>query len=170
MRIDPKGMNKMHESSSVKNASIVMMAMGFYTLVISLLWIFLTDVGFVSDFETYIGQTWPEYVSSSPVHAEIYLITKRLIGIEMFPISLLIILITQKSYRRAEKWSWLALLITGAVLWGSLIGYRLSIGYFGFDTPLRASSSMTPIVGLLLLIIGLALPAKAIFRKKLASI
>jgi len=136
--------------------------MGVFTLVISLLWIFLTDVGFVSDFETFIGQDWQDYVVSNPLEAEIYLITKRLIGVMMFPISILIILISQTSYRRAETWSWFALLITGAVLWGSLIGYRLSIGYFLFNTPLRASSSMTPIVGLILLIIGLALPAKAI--------
>jgi Mn2+/Fe2+ NRAMP family transporter len=144
-----------------------MIAMGIFTLVISLLWIFLTDVGFVSDFETFIGQDWQDYALSNPLEAEIYLITKRLIGVLMFPISVLIILITQKSYRRAETWSWYALLITGAVLWGSLIGYRLSIGYFLFNTPLRASSSMTPIVGLILHIIGVTLPAKAILRTNL---
>jgi hypothetical protein len=154
----------MEESSSVRTASIVMIAMGVFTLVISLLWIFLTDVGFVSDFETFIGQDWHEYVISNPLEAEIYLITKRLIGVMMFPISILIILISQTSYRQAEIWSWYALLITGVVLWGSLIGYRLSIGYFLFNTPLRASSSMTPVVGLVLLIIGLALPAKVIVR------
>lgn len=153
------------QASSVKSASIVMVAMGVYALVISLLWVFLTDVGFISDFETFIGQTWNEYVSRYPKHAEIYLITKRLIGVEIFPISILIILITRKSFSKAEKWSWFALLITGAVLWGSLIGYRISIGYFGFDTPLRASSSMTPLVGLILLVIGLALPAKTMFGK-----
>lgn len=152
------------ETSSVRTASMVMMAMGIFTLVISLLWIFLTDVGFVSDFETFIGQDWHEYVLSNPLEAEIYLITKRLIGVFMFPISILIMLITQKSYRKAETWSWFALLIAGAVLWGSLICYRLSIGYFLFNTPLRASSSMTPIVGIILLILGLALPAKVIFR------
>lgn len=155
----------MEESSSVKTASIVMMVMGVFTLVISLLWIFLTDVGFVSDFETFIGQDWQEYVVSNPLEAEIYLITKRLIGVMMFPLSILIILITQTSYRKAEKWSWYALLITGVTLWGSLIGYRLSIGYFLFNTPLRASSSMTPIVGLILLIVGLTLPAKTILGR-----
>ena len=83
----------------------------------------------------------------------------------MLPISILIILITQKSYSKAQKWSWYALLIAGAVLWGSILVYRISIGYFSFDTPLRASSSMTPIVGLILLIIGLILPAKAILAE-----
>jgi hypothetical protein len=154
----------MHESPAIKRGSTVMMIMGVFTLVISLLWIFLTDVGFISDFETFMGQPWQDYVRSYPQHAEIYLITKRLIGVEMLPISILILLITQKCYRRAEPWSWFALLITGSILWGSLIVYRLSIGYFSFDTPLRASSSMTPIVGLIMLLIGLALPAKTIFQ------
>ena len=153
------------EDSSVKTASIVMTALGVFTLVISLLWIFMTEVGFVSDFEAYTGTTFTDYLASSPKHAEIYIITKRLIGVQMFPISILIILIAQKSYSKAEKWSWYALLIAGAVLWGSILVYRISIGYFSFDTPLRASSSMTPIVGLILLIVGLALPAKKFFSK-----
>jgi hypothetical protein len=46
-----------------------MIAMGIFTLVISLLWIFLTDVGFVSDFETFIGQDWQDYALSNPLEA-----------------------------------------------------------------------------------------------------
>jgi len=153
------------QDSSVKIASIVMTALGVFSLVISLLWIFMTEVGFISDFEAYTGTTFADYLASSPKYAEIYIIAKRLIGVQMFPISILIILIAQKSYSKAEKWSWYALLIAGAVLWGSILVYRISIGYFSFDTPLRASSSMTPIVGLILLIVGLALPAKKFFSK-----
>ena len=154
------------QGSSVRAASIVVTTMGVYTLVISLLWIFMTEVGFVSDFEAYTGTTFAEYLAISPKHAEIYIITKRLVGVQMFPISILIILIAQKSYNKAEKWSWYALLIAGAVLWGSILVYRISIGYFSFDTPLRASSSMTPIVGLILLIVGLTLPKKKFFGKR----
>ena len=153
------------EDSSVKIASIIMTALGVFSLVISLLWIFMTEVVFISDFEAYTGTTFADYLVISPKYAEMYIITKRLIGVQMFPISILIILIAQKSYSKAQKWSWYALLIAGAVLWGSILVYRISIGYFSFDTPLRASSSMTPIVGLILLIVGLALPAKKFFSK-----
>jgi hypothetical protein len=89
----------MYESPAIKRGSTVMMILGVFTLVISLLWIFLTDVGFISDFEAFMGQPWQDYVRSYPQQAEIYLITKRLIGVEMLPISILILLITQKSYR-----------------------------------------------------------------------
>jgi hypothetical protein len=75
----------------------------------------------------------------------------------MLLISLLIIFITKKSYSKAEKWSWYALLITGIMLWGSLMGYRFVIGYI-------APSIVTFVIGTALFVIGIALPAKEILR------
>ncbi|MCP8311127.1 MAG: hypothetical protein L6N94_06485, partial [Candidatus Methylarchaceae archaeon HK01M] len=63
------------------------------------------------------------------------------------------------SYSKAEKWSWYALLIAGIILWGSLIGYRIVIGYL-------APSIVTFIIGLVLFVVGITLPAKAILSKK----
>jgi hypothetical protein len=71
------------------------------------------------------------------------------------------IFITQKSYSRGEKWSWYALLIAGIITWGSLIGYKVAIGYFEPTT-----SSMTFIIGAILFAIGIVLPAKAFLSKK----
>ncbi len=144
-------------SSSVRTASKLMMAMGFYALVVSLFWIFLTDVFFVSDFGAYTGQSLSDALASGSKPAELWLIAKRLIGVELLPISVLIILITQKSYSKGEKWSWYALLVAGLMTWGSLIGYKVAIGYFQ-PTP----SSMTFIIGAILFAIGIVLPAKAI--------
>jgi len=146
--------------SSVKIGSKVMLVMGVYTLVVSLLWIFLTEVAFVSDVAVYTGQTWSEFLASSPKHAELYIITKKLLGIELLLASALIILIAQKSYSRGEKWSWYALLIAGILTWGSLIGYRIVIGY------VESIGIMTFLIGIILFVIGVALPAKAILGKK----
>ena len=151
-------MIKMQESS-VKTASKVMLAMGMYALIMSLFWIFLTELIFVSDFLGYTGQSYSDFLASSPKSAEIYMITKKLLGITLSLISLLIILITQKSYSRAEKWSWYALLIAGIILWGSLIGYRIVIGYL-------APSIVTFIIGAALFVVGIVLPAKEILGKK----
>lgn len=98
------------QASSVKIGSKIMMVMGVYTLVISLLWIFLTELMFVSDIKAFTGHTWSDFLVSSPKFAELYMITKRLLGITLFLISLLIVFITQKSYSRGERWSWYALL------------------------------------------------------------
>jgi hypothetical protein len=143
------------QTSSVKIGSRVMYTMGLYALVMSLFWIFLTEMIFMSDFLSYTGQSYADYLASSPKPAELYIVTKKLWGIMMLLISLLIIFINQKSYSKGEKWSWYALLITGIMLWGSLIGYRIVIGYI-------APSIVTFIIGTALFLIGIALPAKEI--------
>jgi len=146
------------QSSSVRSGSWVMYAMGIYTLVMSLFWIFLTEVVFVSDFLAFTGQSYSDYLASSPNFADIYMITKKLWGVTMLLVSILIIFITKKSYSKGEKWSWYALLISGVMLWGSLIGYRFVIGYV-------APSIVTFVIGTALFVIGIALPAKEILSK-----
>ena len=142
-------------TSSVKTGSKVMYVVGIYTVVMSLFWIFLTEVIFVSDFLAFTGQSYADYLASSPKTAELYMITKKLWGLTMLLISFLIIFITRKSYSKGEKWSWYALLIAGTMLWGSLIGYRIVIGYL-------APSIVTFIIGAALFLVGIALPAKEI--------
>jgi hypothetical protein len=147
--------------SFVKVGSSVMMAMAVFALVVSLLWIFITEVMFVSDFRAYTGEDLADALAAGSKSAELWLLTKRLWGVELTAVSLLMLFITAKSYARGEKWSWYALLVTGCILWGSLIGYKAAIGYFQ-PTP----SSMTFIVGAVLFAVGLALPARAILSGK----
>jgi hypothetical protein len=149
------------QAKSVKSGATVMLVMAIYALVISLSWIFVTEIMFVSDFAAYTGQTYADYLATNPRYAEIYIITKKLLGIELLASSLLMIFITQTSYRKGEKWSWYALLVAGVITWGSLIGYKIVIGYFRPN-----ASSMTFIIGAILLVVGLALPAKAILGTK----
>jgi hypothetical protein len=145
--------------SSVRTGSWVMFAAGIYTLVMSIFWIFLTEVVFVSDFLSVTGQSYNEYLVQAPDYAELYMLTKKLWGFAMLIVSILTIFITKKSYSKGEKWSWYALLIAGVMLWGSLIGYRVFIGYV-------APSIITFIIGTILFVIGIALPAKEILANK----
>lgn len=138
-----------------------MLAMGIYALVLSVSWIFLTEIMFVSDFEAYTGQSLSDAVASHSKSAELWIIGKRLIGVELLSTSLLMIFIVQNGYSKGEKWSWFALLFTGIITWGSLIGYKVVIGYFEL-TP----SSMTFIVGAILFVVGVVLPAKEILGSK----
>ena len=147
--------------SSVKIGSSIMMAMSVFALVISLLWISITEVMFVSDFLAYTGQDLSDALAAGSKAAELWLLTKRLWGVELLVISLLMLLITASSYSKGEKWSWYALLVTGCILWGSLIGYKVIIGYFQ-----PTMSSMTFIVGAILFAIGIAFPARAILGKE----
>jgi hypothetical protein len=138
-----------------------MMAMSIFALVVSVLWFSITEVMFVSDFLAYTGVALSDALTEGSKSAELWLFAKRIWGIELLAVSLLMTFVTAKSYKKGEKWSWFALLVTGCIFWGSLIGYKLAIGYFQ-PTP----SSMTFIVGAILFILGIAVPARAIFGKK----
>jgi hypothetical protein len=149
--------------SSVKIGSSIMMAMAVFALIVSILWVSITEVMFVSDFLAYTGQGLSDALDAGSKSAELWLTTKRLWGFELVGISVLMIFVTARSYAKGERWSWYALLVTGCILWGSLIGYKVAIGYFQ-----PTMSSMTFIVGAILFAIGIAVPAKAILSKKTA--
>jgi hypothetical protein len=149
------------QKTSIKIGSSLMMAMAVFAFVISILWISITEVMFVSDFLAYAGQSFSDALATGSKSAELWLTAKRLWGVELLGISSLMIFITSKSYSKGEKWSWYALLVSGCILWGSLIGYKVAIGYFQ-----PTMSSMTFIVGAILFAIGIVVPAKAILGKK----
>ena len=145
----------------LKIGSSIMMAMAVFAFIVSLLWLSITEVMFISDFLAYTGENLSDALAQGSKPAELWLLTKRIWGVELLAISLLMIFITEKSYKKGEKWSWYALLVTGCIFWGSLIGYKLAIGYFQ-----PTVSSMTFIVGAILFAIGITVPAKAILSKK----
>ena len=127
--------------------------MGIYALVMSLTWVFLTDLVFVSDFLGYTDQSYHDFLSANPKPAEIYMITKKLLGVMLSLISFVIIMVTQKSFSKGEKWGWYTLLVSGIIFWGGLLGYRIIIGYV-------APSIVTFLIGAGLFVIGIILPAK----------
>jgi hypothetical protein len=147
------------QSSAVRNGSRVMYVVGIYIVVMSLFWVFFTEIIIVSDFLAFTGQSYANYLTVSPETAKLYIITKKLWGFTMLLIGFLTIFITRKSYSKGEKWSWYALLTSGIMLWGSLIGYRFWIGYV-------APSIVTFIIGTALFVVGIALPAKEILSKR----
>jgi hypothetical protein len=149
------------QATSTRIGLTLMMAQAVYALVLSLFWMLVTDVMFVSIFAGYTGQTLADALVGQSKAAELWLITQRLVGVQLFAVSVLMIFVTQKSYNKGEKWSWYALLIAGAVTWGSLIGYKVVTGYFD-----PTISSTTFVIGALLFILGIVLPARAILGKK----
>ena len=137
-----------------------MFGLGIYTIVMSIFWVTITETMFVSDFAAYTGQNVSEHRETSPKTAEIYVITKRLVGVELLLVGVLVALISHNSYAKGERWSWYALLVAGLMTWGVFIAYRILIGYW-------ASVGLVPfLVGLILFMVGIALPARAILGKR----
>ncbi|MFX1367222.1 MAG: hypothetical protein ACFFAY_01295 [Promethearchaeota archaeon] len=144
---------------SLKIGSTLMFGMGVFALIMSILWIFVTEIMFVSDFLHYTGVTFDDYLFTSPTYAEIYIITKRLVGLTILSATVPMLFITHTSYQKGERWAWYALFVTGGLLWGSLLGYRIFIGYIG-------GSSITFVAGLALWLLALLIPFKDFFGKE----
>jgi hypothetical protein len=145
--------------TSLKVGSTIMFGMGIFALIMSILWIFITEIMFVSDFLFYTGGSFQDYLVASPTYAEIYIITKRLVGFMILAAAVPILFITHKSFQKGERWSWYALFITGGLMWGTLLGYRIFIGYIG-------GSSITFVAGLALWLLALLIPVKEFFGKE----
>jgi len=147
------------QKSKIEIGSFLILFMSMYILVMSILWIFLTEIMFVSDFAYVTGYQFSEHPDT--VLSGFYIITKKLIGFILLANGFMILLINQKSYRKGEKWSWYAILIGGGISWGTFIGYKIFIGYIGL-------SMITFAIGAILLVIGLGFPAKEILRRSSA--
>ena len=63
--------------STVKIGSSIMMAMAIFALVVSVLWISITEVMFVSDYLAYTGQGLSDALAAGSKSAELWLTTKR---------------------------------------------------------------------------------------------
>jgi len=135
-----------------------MFFMSFFALIVSILWIFITEIGFVSDFLFYTGGAFSDYLAAYPVYGEMYIITKKLIGFVMLVTSIQFLFITKKGYEVGERWAWWALLITGGMFWGLFLGYRIYIGYY-------AISMMTFVLGLIIWLLAILIPYKDFFGK-----
>ncbi|MFX1485018.1 MAG: hypothetical protein ACFFCP_17710, partial [Promethearchaeota archaeon] len=73
---------------TLKIGTMLMYCMGFFALVVSILWIFVTEIMFVSDFLFYTGEAFPDYLAANPAYGEMYIITKKLVGLVMLTASI----------------------------------------------------------------------------------
>jgi len=145
--------------NNMKLGTFFMNFMGCYIVGIGFLMIFVTEIMFISDFFEYTGLTYQQYYETSQAFAEIFILQKKVMGFMICAIGVLVLFIVQKGYRKGEKWAWYALLITGCLVWGTFIGYKILIRYYG-------GSMITFVVGAVLLVLGLILPSKEILKNK----
>ena len=132
---------------------------GWYMLVMGILMIFVTEIMFISDFYAYTGVSYQTYYATNQVYAEIFIIQKKLMGIIISALGVLTLFVVKQGFSKGQKWSWFAILIIGVIIWGSFIGYKIIIEYFG-------GSMITFVVGAVLFILGLIFPVKLFLKNK----
>lgn len=143
----------------LKLGTYFIVIMGVYILVLGFLMIFATELLFTADFNWYTDTAYVDYYLSQQMFAEIFIVQKKIMGFMLFCVGFLILAITLLNYRDGIKWSWYLILISGCLVWGTLIGYPILLGYFGVDVILS-------IIGAALLFLGLFIPFKSFFKKK----
>ena len=151
----------MQPAPSVKIGWKIMLAHGIYIAGIGLLMIFLAKTMFVPTFTSFTAQSWSDFLVANPKPAELFIITERALGAMVLSAGLFIALVASESYRKAEKWSWYTLLIISILGWGTWLAYHISAG--------DLKGLVAVYIGIVLFVIGIALPARAILGEKAAG-
>ena len=147
------------ESRSVSIAWKVMMVPNFVVLLLGLVFTFIPDAVLSSGFGLFSGQSWSSLVSASPKTAEFILLTAgRMFGVHILAMNVLGIAVTLKSFRKGERWSWYALLISFTF---GLVFDAAAVFIIG-----EIAVVVVDIIMLLLVYIALGISAKDILSKK----
>ena len=142
------------ESKALKTGSIVMVVMSVYGLILGLAWLFAAKALTTPVFDTFTGQTWSDFVTANAKAADLWTMNTRLTAAFALAVSILGIFVALTSYRKGEKWSWFAFLVPGIIVWGSNVAYYVALA--------SVMNTVIALIGLVLLVIGLVIPAKAI--------
>jgi len=146
------------ESKALKTGSIVMVVMAVYGLILGLIWLFGAEALTTPIFASFTGQTWSDFVTANAKAADLWIMNNRLTVAIVLAVSILGILLALTSYRKGEKWSWFAFLVSGIIVWGSHVAYYITLA--------SSMNTVLMLIGLVLLVIGLVIPAKAILAGK----
>ena len=150
----------MQPAPSIKIGSKVMLAMGIYLAALGVFLVAAPQLVFEEEFEAFTGKSWTDFISGSPKSSQLFLMLVKFIGAHVLSIAALVIGITLVAYRKGEKWSWYTLLISGIIGWGGSLSYFITLGIAG-----ALIGSLIAIIGTVLFVIAIALPAKAILSK-----
>lgn len=144
------------ESRLLRIGWIVMLILGVYWFLGSIYWLVALVPG-MTEFEQTAGQSWESFVAANtPAVADWAKMALVLHGITLIAYAVLVIPITLYAYRRGQKWSWYTLLASGLIYHLGMLIHHIITG----------ANLSIPIIGLVLLVIALAVPAKDILTQK----
>ena len=145
-------------SKSLKVGWIVLYVMGLFKVYMGVMLVFATQSLFIPNFEAFTTKAFADFATDYPKAAEMFIMMERLLGAALLGSAVFVLFMVWNSYRKGHKWSGYALLFADVLGWGSALVYQIIIGY--------AMATMMMIIGIILFVIGIVLPAKAILGKK----
>ena len=132
--------------------------MTILALVYALLAVIKPDFFVARSFQLYTEQSWNDYLDASPMLANYMLILERMAGGMGFAVSIAGLFVLITVFRKVEKWAWFYIATVSIIGWGNTL-----VANIAFKNPITITII---IIGLVLLIIGLIIPAKDFLGKR----
>jgi hypothetical protein len=144
------------QSRAVSFGWIVMLILGIFWLYLGIYKLIDPEIMIESWFETMGDQSWAAFVAANP-EATVDFVQLLVIslGTTQLAIAAFVLIITLYGYRRGEKWAWYTLLVGNIILFASML----------ISGILNSMNLNMSVLGLVLLIIALAVPAKKILSQ-----
>lgn len=140
----------------LKAGTIVLLVLFILTAAYSILDIVAPSITLEGDFQAVTGGSYEGVLESGPLF--ISMLYLRHMGVASFAVSIAAVFILLGGFRKAERWAWWALLVTGAIVVGFATVVNFTIAnWFDFTTH---------VVVLAWLFAGLLIPVKVFFARK----
>lgn len=147
----------METKKSNQVSLVILMIMMIIALMYALTGFIKPDLLVARSFQQYTGQSYSNYSAESPELANYMLILERMaagLGV-VVALGALIVLFT--AFRQGLKWAWFYILICGILGWGDTLFANVTM-----NNPLLIAVN---IIGIVLIVIGLIIPAKDFLAK-----
>ena len=140
----------------LKVSTVILLIMLVFGGVYSLMLIFTPKMILSSGFEAETGEQLEDIQNANYLKVMV----SEMMNMGVLGLSAVIsaIFILFAAFRKAEKWAWWALLVTGVLAWGYGSIYNIITG--------DMLNSLLHLIGIVIFLVGLLLPVKAFFAKK----
>jgi len=146
------------KNKSIKIGTIILLVMFIIGMVYGLFSIVYAESTAKSNYSLYTGKAWSEIIVSNPKLAQLYTEIIRLAGGLGIALQIAGFFILIAAFRKGKKWAWFCILFITLIGWISVLAHDIFLKDINFI--------IVDCVGLALLILGLAIPAKAILGKQ----
>jgi hypothetical protein len=140
----------------LKAGTIVLLILFILTAAYSILDIVAPSITLEGDFQAVTGGSYEGVLEPGPLF--ISMLYLRHLGVASFAVSIAAIFILVGGFRKAERWAWWALLVSGGIVVGfGVVANYVIANWFDFATHVAV---------LVWLLVGLMIPEKAFFARK----
>jgi hypothetical protein len=143
---------------SVKISFVILLIMMILALIYGLMALLTPQIIVARSFQGFVGMSWIEFASSNQIVAGYILILERMAGGLGLAAVIGGLIVLLAAFRKAEKWAWFYILIISLIAWVNNLVANIICK--------NVMTTWIIIIGLVLLAVGLLIPAKDFFSRE----